>query len=190
MTKRVETGELTSWIHRSADGDPEAPDVFYRLTMDRVRAASAAIRRGSNPVGVGTGTLAQEGLLRLAQLELGKFDNSQHFFRVASKVLRRTFTDLTRHGTRAKRGPGCELAVEPESLPNVHPTDLENSLVLQEALEMLERDHPDLYQVYLLHWVYGLTIAESATFLGVVERTTRRHWRTARSLLALQLEVA
>lgn len=187
MTKSAECGELTDWIRRSAAGDPDAEEVFYRLTLDRVRAASAAIRRGSNPSHIGTGTLAQEGLLRMARLELGRFNDSQHFFRVASKVLRRTFVDLMRHSGRRKRGHDREVSLDPEFVSIAEPLQGSGSLILKEALESLEARHPDLYEIYVLHWVYGQTLAEAGRFVGVSARTARRRWQTARHLLALHL---
>jgi len=180
-------GELTEWLRRSAAGDREAEEIFYRLTLDRVRAASAAIRRGANPAHIGTGTLAQEGLLRLARLELGKFTDSTHFFRVASKVLRRTFVDLVRHSARGKRDREREVPLEGCVSASATPESISGSLILKEALEALEALHPELYEIYLLHWVYGQRLPEAAEFLGVSERTARRRWQTARHLLALQL---
>jgi RNA polymerase sigma factor (sigma-70 family) len=54
---------------------------------------------------------------------------------------------------------------------------------LAEALDLLERDHPD-WACIARHRYYGaLTIEQTARLMGIAERTVRRHWEKARILL-------
>ena len=71
------------------------------------------------------------------------------------------------------------------------PHEVERALVdrpevmqaLADALEWLERNHPDWASVARHRYYGGLTVEQTAQVMGIGERTVRRHWDKARILL-------
>ena len=48
---------------------------------------------------------------------------------------------------------------------------------------MLEHKHPEWATVARHRYYGGLTVEQTAQFMGIAERTVRRHWEKARVLL-------
>lgn len=63
----------------------------------------------------------------------------------------------------------------------------ESIVALDEALERLALLNPRLAQVVECRYFGGLTETDTATALGVTERTVRRDWVKARAWLNIEL---
>ena len=61
-------------------------------------------------------------------------------------------------------------------------------LDLDEALDRLEANDPELTRVVELRFFAGLTLEETGRALGVTERQVRWSWKLARSWLRRELE--
>ena len=86
-------------------------------------------------------------------------------------------------GKRAARS----VTLDPELLTAAAVTvDL---VALDRALEVLARSQPEYSQVVELHLFAGLDVDETATVLGVTERTVYRKLRAARAWLTSELEL-
>ena len=59
----------------------------------------------------------------------------------------------------------------------------EKVLLIDEALEVLQREQPDKAQVVLLKFFVGMSSAEVAAHLEITERTVERHWAYAKAWL-------
>jgi len=56
----------------------------------------------------------------------------------------------------------------------------ERLLALNEALDKLQKQHPEKARVVLLKFFGGLTNAEAAESIGVTERSIERQWAFAK----------
>jgi DNA-directed RNA polymerase specialized sigma24 family protein len=63
-------------------------------------------------------------------------------------------------------------------------------LALDEALERLAREEPEVAEVVKLRYFAGLTIERTAATLGIAVRTANRDWAYARAWLYQQLKSA
>lgn len=115
-----------------------------------------------------------------------RYDNRRHFFAIASLQVRRVVVDYWRQW-KARGGPKQrlqtdfgELATDPaDEGPNCE--DLFAALEKLEALDSLEAD------VVRMRFLWGLTIAETASSLGVSHATVERRWQHARAWLRREL---
>ncbi len=79
---------------------------------------------------------------------------------------------------------------------NIEDLDLAGSapddkiLLVNEALENLERSNPERARVVVLKFFGGMTNKEVADTLGISERTVDRHWMCAKAWLFQELQGA
>jgi RNA polymerase sigma factor (sigma-70 family) len=64
----------------------------------------------------------------------------------------------------------------------------EKVLLIEEALQKLEREHPDKAKVVVFKFFGGLTDREAAESLGVTERTVERYWAYAKAWLVREIQ--
>jgi RNA polymerase sigma factor (TIGR02999 family) len=114
----------------------------------------------------------------------------EHFFADMVRAMRRSLIDRVRRSRAAKR-PKLEF-FSPEDMPVDFAADLERKPerveLLEEALQALEQDRPELARVIHFHYYIGLTTHEIAELLEVSEKTVDRHLLKARVLLAEKME--
>ena len=96
--------------------------------------------------------------------------------------MRRILIESARHKSRLKYGGGQErLNIEDVDLAGTTPD--EKVLLINDALEQLEKEHPERSRVVVLKYFGGLTNKEVAELLGIGERTVDRHWVCAKEWL-------
>ena len=127
--------------------------------------------------------LVHEAWLRLAQHGQPRtWKNRVHFFAAAAEVMRHVLIDHLRSKTRLKRGGG-QLRLDIDDRDLAGTTGNEKILLIEEALEELEREQPEKARVVVLKFFGGLTDREAAVQLAVTERTIERHWAFAKAWL-------
>ena len=132
-------------------------------------------------------TLQATALVHEAWLELvaegdRSWENRAHFFGAASHAMRRILVDAARRKSRLKRGPGCER-VELGEVDIATATPDDSVILINEALERLEREDPEQAQIVVMKFFGGMTNEEVAASLGIGERTVYRQWVCAKARL-------
>lgn len=149
--------------------------------------AAAKMRNGPPNHTLQPTALVHEAYLRVLGGD-ADFDNRAHFFFVASRAMRDILVEHARAKARKKRG-GDQRRVSAENLELAVEAPAEELLALNQALEVLESEHPRPHQIVLMRFFGGLTGQECAELLGVTERTVERDWRFARARLHALLEL-
>jgi RNA polymerase sigma factor (TIGR02999 family) len=126
--------------------------------------------------------LVHEAWLRLVRSEEQTWENRGHFFAAAAEAMRRVLVEIARRKARLKRGGGRER-VELDQLELADTTPDEKVLLINEALEKLEKHDPQKARVVVLKFFGGLTNQEVAANLALTERTVERHWAYAKAWL-------
>jgi RNA polymerase sigma factor (TIGR02999 family) len=169
---------LTEW----RTGHPQALDRLTPLVYDELRRLARGYmrtERGSHTLQATA--VVHEAFLRLVQANVDLQDR-QHFFALASRLMRRVLVDHAKSRSRVKRDggvrdhPGADLAEY--SLP----IDVD-VVALDEALEGLLQLEPRLAQVIELHYFGGMTYDEIATAVGASAATVHRDIRLAKAWL-------
>lgn len=162
-----------------------ADDASIREIYDELRRLASARMAGERADHTLQPTaLAHEAWLRLSEAhgDPHHWKDNSHFLRTAALAMRRILVDHARRHASLKRGADTEhLNIEFLDLPAL---DRDERLVLiDEALDLLEREDPEAARVVTLRFFGGFSNRDIATALAVSERTVERHWAYARGRL-------
>ena len=156
------------------------------LLYDELRSLAAGYMSRQTPGQTLQPTaLVHESWLRLTREDERVWSNRAHFFRTAAQAMRQILVDRARAKARLKRGAKAEtLRIDEVDLAVATMDD--RVLLVNEALDSLEKENPESARVITLKFFGGLTEKEIAAMDGVDERTVRRRWAYAKARL-LQL---
>lgn len=174
--------EITLLINEIAEGDSESFDKLIPLVYDELKLMARRQLGGGPRATLNTQALVHEAFIKLNGGQEKVILNRDHFLRVCSVVMRNVVIDAVRRRKAAKRGGGGAALTFQEELFQME-NQAEELLALDEALKQLEKYDPQLARVVECRYFTGLSDAETAGALGVSERTVRRSWVKAKTLL-------
>jgi RNA polymerase sigma factor (TIGR02999 family) len=154
------------------------PELLAIARRERRRAGRAAT--------LDTRGVLHEAFLRLAAQRQTRWEDRPHFLAAASATMRRVLLDHVRRQRAAKRGGARAAITLDEQAGTVDARD-ESLIALDDALSRLAELSPRLARVVECRYFGGMTEVETATALGVTERTVRRDWIKARGWLQAAL---
>jgi RNA polymerase sigma factor (TIGR02999 family) len=131
-------------------------------------------------------TLQPTALVHDAWLELAKgnqtWQNRAHFFGAAALAMRRILIHKARRKSRLKHGGDQErLNLEGLEVPARLPEA--NLLLLNEALEHLEKVDPEQAHIVTMKYFGGFSNEEVARSMGISPRSVDRQWACAKAWL-------
>jgi RNA polymerase sigma factor (TIGR02999 family) len=127
--------------------------------------------------------LVHEAWMRLNSAgEERSWNGRAHFFNAAAEAIRRILIDHARRKARLKHG-GNQQRLNVEDFDICASSPDEKVLLINEALELLECEHPERAEVVVLKFFGGMTNKEAAASMGISERTVNRHWICAKTWL-------
>ncbi len=136
--------------------------------------------------------LVHEAFLRLRAADPQAWNDRAHFLRSAAQAMRSVLVDHARARKTEKRGGdrGREPldAAELDRVVAAYEASHLDVLALDEALDRLEADDPELAELARLRFFAGLTVPEVADVVGVSVPTVERRWRVARAALRALLD--
>ena len=137
-------------------------------------------------------TMMTDDILHEAYLKLsGKtvWQSQEQYIRTANLAIRQVIVDHARKKLALKRG-GSQTDIPYQDgdtvLPEYNETP-EQIIVLNDLLELLELKQPRLSVVVDARYFAGMTENETASSLGLSERTVRRDWQLAKTWLASKM---
>jgi len=171
------------------DGDKSAPGRLFKTLYDELHAiAHARVRNIAPNQTLGATDVVHEAYLRLADHKGQPIENRRHFLGIAGKAMRHLLIDHARAKRRRKRG-GDRVR---EALDAVmidqqqqEPLDL---LALDEALQQLENEDPELVRLVEYRYFAGLSIDQTAELLGSSPSSVTRRWNIAKAWLYRELK--
>jgi RNA polymerase sigma-70 factor (ECF subfamily) len=131
--------------------------------------------------------LVSEAFLRLLDIKQVVWQDREHFFAVAARLMRRILVDSARARGAHKRGDGIQ-PISLDDLPDHPPSPQYDLLPLDQALLKLEGMDARKARVVELRVFMGLSIEEAAVALGVSGETVKRDWRLAKAWLSAELQ--
>jgi RNA polymerase sigma factor (TIGR02999 family) len=171
-------------------GDCQASEQLLPLVYNELRnLATARMLQESAGHTLQPTALVHEAWLRLAGEGNQNWRNRAYFFAAAAEAMRRILVEHARRKARLKHGGGQQrLNIEELELAEVAPDD--KILLVDDALEQLERSHPERAKVVVLKFFGGMTNKEVAETLDMGERSVDRHWVCAKAWLFQKLQEA
>ena len=171
------TDDLGVLAERAQAGDKHAMDDLLRQIYPRV----LRICRSVLPYSADAEDAAQEALLNIAT-KIGSYSGRSSFstwvHSVAANSARSTYRKLKRTA-QAAHNPETMERPDPRTTSVIAGTRLD----LLEAMEKLERDHPQFVEPLLLRDVYGLSYEEIARQVGVPLGTVKSRIHDAREVV-------
>jgi RNA polymerase sigma factor (TIGR02999 family) len=183
-TDPVSEHDVTSLLRQAADGADEAAQGLIERVYSQLRKIAqkrlAAERKDHT---LNATELVHEAYLKMAgQIEERDWKHRGQFYAAAAEAMRRILLDYARSKGRKKRGGDYErVLVNVVDLAEAADPDV--IIALDEALQQLEREDPQLGRLVRLRFYTGLSIAETAEVLEISERSVKRHWAFARAYL-------
>ena len=179
--------DITQYLQKWRGGNPSAleemlPFVYneLRLIAKRYRAKEKAEHTFQ------TTELINEAYLKLINQNETDWQNRNHFFAVASRIMRNLLVDHARAKNYQKRGSGAEK-VELEDVALFSPEPDDTIIALHEALERLEKFDERKARIVELRYFGGLSSEETGEVLGLSEITIKREWLKAKAWLYNEL---
>jgi len=135
-------------------------------------------------------TLQTTALIHEAYLKLYRtttFNDRAHFLRAAALAMRHVLVNHARDRLTLKRGSGAAVHDIDAAAENVAADDDRSLVDVHEALERLAALDERLARVVECRFFGGYSEQDTATALGVTDRTVRRDWIKARAWLRNEL---
>jgi RNA polymerase sigma factor (TIGR02999 family) len=176
--------DVTRILEAAHQGDSKAADEMLPLVYEELRRL-AAHRMANEAAGQ---TLQPTALVHEAWMRLvgndgqAQFQNRAHFFAAAAEAMRRILIDRARR-KRAIRHGGAQQRVDIQEMDLASPTDDDQLLAVNEALDKLAIEHKVEAEVVKLRYFVGMTNEEAADALGISPRTAKYYWTHARAWL-------
>jgi RNA polymerase sigma factor (TIGR02999 family) len=178
---------VTRLLEAWSSGDMRARDELLPLVYAELRRRAAAHLKRERPGHTLRPTdLLHEAYLRLCAQNSG-FKNRDHFFGVASRLMRRVLVDHARARAAVKRGKGLRVTLaEDVAAPAASsPADL---LDLDTALDELAALDEREAHIVELRFFGGLTFEETARVVGISIATVKSDWAHAKAWLFARLD--
>jgi RNA polymerase sigma factor (TIGR02999 family) len=178
-------GEITLLLQRADGGDASAAEKILPLVYGELRKLAAAkMALESAAQTLQPTALVHEAWLRLGGDDQAQWKNRAHFFSAAAEAMRRILIDNARRRRAARHGGGLEkVSANATGFDVASPQADEELLLLHQALDALAAHDPRKAELVKLQHFVGLSVEESASVMGITDRTARRDWVYARTWL-------
>jgi RNA polymerase sigma-70 factor (ECF subfamily) len=178
---------VTCWLRALSEGDPRAPEKLWPLVYSELRCIAArAMRRERANHTLEPTAVVHEAYLRMVDQEQASWQDRNHFYGIAARVMRHILVDHARRHRSAKRG-GDDQRLTLELARDLAVPEKPDVAAVDEALTSLEAVDPDTARIVELRFFGGLTTGETAEVVGCSERTVMRRWSFARTWLHREL---
>jgi RNA polymerase sigma factor (TIGR02999 family) len=178
--------DVTRLLNAIQQGDRQAAGELFPLVYNELRGLAAGKLAHEKPGQTLDATaLVHEAYLRLVGDQ--GFENRRHFFGAAAEAMRRILVENARRKQSQKRGGDqARVPLDPERF--AAPEREEDLLALDEALELLSREEPEVAELVKLRYFAGLSVPRAAEMLGVSPRTADAWWAFARAWLLAKIQ--
>ena len=179
--------DVTTLLLDWGQGNPDALNQLAPLVYNELhRIAAQRLRRERGDHTLQCTELVHEVFLKLIDQERVHLNDRNHFYAVASQMIRRILVSYARAHNSAKRGGGETFLLFDEgiALPGQRGADL---LALDDALVALSKMDPQQGRIVEVRFFGGLSIEETAKVLSISPATVKRDWTAAKAWLYRQL---
>ncbi|MFZ4629194.1 MAG: ECF-type sigma factor [Blastocatellia bacterium] len=144
--------------------------------------AHRKMRRTRERLGLETGELVSELVLKLYRQQPIEWQNREHFYAICSKWMSQIVIDQYRCALSASRGGNLEQVPLSDELLCTN-RDLVTLLALREALNQLAKLDRRKSLIVELRFLWGMTLNEVASALNISPAGVKRDWKVGRMWL-------
>ncbi|MEM8736335.1 MAG: sigma-70 family RNA polymerase sigma factor [Planctomycetota bacterium] len=180
--------EATRILNELQSGNSAAAGELLPLVYGELRQlAVQRMQREQSDNTLQPTALVHEAYLRLVGDQQIEWDGRGHFFGAAAEAMRRILVESARRRKSLKRGGELERHDFDERDAPREESDTDDLLDLDDALNRLAKEEPELSKLVELRYFAGLNVDDAGKALGMSPRTVKRHWAFARAWLGTQL---
>lgn len=180
---RPSEADVTALLSELAKGNQTAAEKLIPLVYDELkRLARAHMRRERPDHTLQTTALVHEAYLKLVRQEEVHWQGRSHFFGIAAQVMRRILIDHARGHLRKKRG-GADIVLPLDEVVALSPEHSQELVRLDEALDRLATLDSRQSRIVELRFFGGMSVEETASYLGISAKTVKRDWALAKAWL-------
>ncbi len=179
--------QITKLLAAWSEGDKTSLERLLPLVeLELRRIAHNYMRRENGCHTLQTTALVNEAYLKLVEQTRINWKNRAQFFGISAQIMRRILLNHARDCVAEKRGGGA-IHINLDDVSVLSPEKSDELIVLDEALERLEKFDNLKSRIVEMRYFGGLTIEETAEVLGIAEPTVSLHWRLARAWLKKEI---
>lgn len=181
--------EVTSILTAIEQGDLHAAERLLPLVYEELRKlAGRQIARENPGLTIQATALVHEAYLRLVGEKDPGWHGRGHFVGAAAEAMRRILVEHARRKKGPRRGGGKKrMEIELDRMTGDLGLDRVDILALDEAITRLATVAPARAELVKLRFFTGLSVAESASVMGISVATAERYWTYARAWLLDEL---
>jgi RNA polymerase sigma factor (TIGR02999 family) len=180
--------DVTDLLLELSKGKQDAAEKLIPVVYEELkRLARSYMRRERRDHTLQTTALVHEAYLRLVRQKEVRWQGRAHFYGIAAQLMRRILIDHARHRLCQKRG-GAQAAVSLDESLVFSPERSAELLRLDEALQRLSILDGRQSKIVELRFFGGLSVEETAEFLGISPKTVKRDWSVAKAWLHSELK--
>jgi RNA polymerase sigma factor (TIGR02999 family) len=170
---------VTQLLNRWTRGEERALHELVPIVYQELRRLAHYHLQSERPEHTLQSTaLVHEAYIRLVGAQNAELHNRDHFFAVASRLMRQILVDYARSRKAAKRDGGCRISLS--NAMDIPITKDEDIVALDGALEELARIDERQARIVELKFFGGLSSSSAATVLAISRATVNREWAVAR----------
>ena len=180
--------QVDRYLEAIRGGNSEALDELMPFIYDELRRqAHKMLRHERQGHTLQTTALVHEAYMRLADSSSKDWENREHFFNLAAKMMRNILVNHARRRACLKRGGGgLPEKIELDDLPD---TSRDEGLIrLDEALKRLRKLDERQADIVEYRFFAGLTNEEIAELMDISETTIKRELRHAKAWLRREMK--
>ena len=179
VSPETQSNAVTQLLLRWKMGDEQALNMLAPIVYKELRRlAHYYLRSERSEHTLESAALVNEAYLRLIGGEPVELQNRDHFFAVASRLMRQVLVDYARSRKAAKRDGGLRVSLS--NAMDVPITNEQDLLALDRALEKLGRIDERQARIVELKFFGGLSSTSAASVLDISRATVDREWAVAR----------
>ncbi|MGA7307278.1 MAG: sigma-70 family RNA polymerase sigma factor [Rhodothermales bacterium] len=189
------TTSVTQLLQKAQTGDEAAVDLLFARVYDTLKALARRQReQWQGDYTLNTTAIVHEAYLKLFDQKKAEWESQTHFLSVASKAMRHILVDYARRRKAEKRGGNApKVSLDEVQTPSgdvitITEEKADSIVALDKALERLSAIEPREAQVVECRFFGGMTIAETASALGVSPMTVKRDWAMAQAWLLREMK--
>jgi RNA polymerase sigma factor (TIGR02999 family) len=180
-------GEITVLLRQWSGGKQDALIPLFELIYPKLRQMAGSLFRDESPGHVLQPTgVVNEFYLKFVRQQNLHFEDREHFFSLAARLMRRILVDYARQRLSAKRDGGIAVTLREESAwteaPGAELVDIDR------ALEELQKIDARKCRIIDMRFFLGFTAEETAEIMGSSKATVDRELRFARGWIQDWLE--
>jgi RNA polymerase sigma factor (TIGR02999 family) len=182
-------------LDKLEQGDRAALDELFPLLYEQLSELAHRLRRrwhGDHTLN--TTALIHESYLKLVGHKQLRAESRAHFLALAAKVMRHILINYARDRRAEKRGGDASLVrIDDTNLGTppaltLSPEQADELVALNEALRGLEQVDERQSRIVECRFFGGMSVEETASAIGISERTVKRDWALAQDWLQQKME--